>query len=87
MMVRTQISLPEGEHRRARAKAAALGVSLAEYVRRLVRDDLGEEAPPGDISVIFGLGASGGPGDVAENHDKYVGEAVWEDYVRGTRES
>ncbi|OGO51782.1 MAG: hypothetical protein A2Z32_03170 [Chloroflexi bacterium RBG_16_69_14] len=76
MMARTQISLPPENHRRARRRAAELGISLAEYIRRLVERDLGEAtAPSADISVIFGLGDSGGS-DVATHKHDYVGEAV-----------
>ncbi len=76
MMSRTQITLPPENHRRARRRAAELGISLAEYIRRLVDTDLRGGAPPkADISVIFGLGDSGGS-DVATHKHEYVGEAV-----------
>jgi hypothetical protein len=76
MMSRTQITLSPEAHRRARARAAAQGISLAEYLRRLVDRDLGEEVRPAvDISVIFGLGDSGGS-DIANHKDEYVGEAI-----------
>ena len=42
--------------RRAHAKAADLGISFAEYVRRLVASDLGEQKPKVDVSEIFDLG-------------------------------
>lgn len=58
MVVRTQITLDADAHRRAKRRAADLGVSLAEYVRRTLDRDLGEE-PKGDISEIFGLFDSG----------------------------
>jgi hypothetical protein len=82
-MVRTQISLDRESHARAKRRAAALDMSLAEYVRRLVDRDLGQGAPQGDISAIFGLGSSG-RSDISSNVDKYVGEAVWEDHLRST---
>lgn len=75
MMQRTQISLEATEHRRARRRAAELGVSLAEYIRRLVRQDIGEHSRRGDVSALFGLGDSGG-GDVATRKDEYLGEAI-----------
>lgn len=76
MMSRTQITLPPENHRRARRRAAELGISLAEYIRRLVDADLREVAPPtADISAIFGLGDSGGS-DVATHKHDYVGDAV-----------
>jgi hypothetical protein len=39
--------------RRAHAKAAGLGLSFAEYVRRLVAQDLGGPNPKPDISIMF----------------------------------
>jgi len=75
MVTRTQITLDRELHRRARAKAAELGVSLAEYVRRLVTADLTEERPRVGVESIFGLGDSGGS-DIARHKDEYVGEAV-----------
>lgn len=76
MMSRTQITLSPENHRQARRRAAELGISLAEYIRRLVDRDL-QETPSAraDISVIFGLGDSGGS-DVATHKHEYVGEAV-----------
>lgn len=76
MMARTQISLRPEAHRRARVRAAALGISLAEYMRRLVDRDLQDTPMPrADISSIFGLGDSGGS-DVANFKHEYVGDAV-----------
>lgn len=73
---RMQVTLDAVHHRRAADKAARLGLSLAEYVRRLVGADLD---PPGSgngvISEIFGIGDSGGS-DVADQQDTYVGEAL-----------
>jgi hypothetical protein len=81
MMQRTQISLEASEHRRARRRASELGISLAEYVRRLVRRDIGEPTMSGDVSGLFALGDSGGS-DVAAAKDAYLGEAI-EDHRRG----
>ena len=39
-MIRTQISLDEKEYAAAKREAAALGVSVAEFVRRAVREKL-----------------------------------------------
>ena len=57
--------------RRAQAKAAALGISFAEYIRRLVAGDLGEQkkSKP-DISVLFDLGSSSEPTDIARDKDR-----------------
>lgn len=76
MMVRTQISLDSELHTRARARAAALGVSLAEYMRRLVDRDLAESPRSIDRSIVFDLGASG-TSDIASEKDRMIGEATF----------
>ena len=38
IMIRTQISLPKDEYDAAKAEAARMGVSLAEFVRRALRE-------------------------------------------------
>jgi DNA mismatch repair protein MutH len=75
MMARSQISLDPELQRRARQRAGELGISLAEYVRSLVARDLKRRKPKSDVSVIFGLGSSGGS-DIARDKDRMVGEAV-----------
>ena len=75
MMARVQVTLPAEEQRRARARAAELGISFAEYVRRLVADDLGEQRRTAAPEALFDLGDSGGS-DIAAEKDRYVGEAV-----------
>ena len=39
-MIRTQISLDKQEYTLAKRQAAALGISIAEFVRRAVREQL-----------------------------------------------
>lgn len=39
-MIRTQISLPEDEYRLAKQAASARGISIAEFVRRAIRQVL-----------------------------------------------
>ncbi len=39
-MIRTQISLDRDEYRRAKKQSKALGIPVAEFVRRAVRDKL-----------------------------------------------
>lgn len=85
MVVRTQIALAPEDHRRAKQRAAELGVSLAEYIRRVVAKDLGGVAQTGEISTIFDLGSSGGS-DVSEHKHQYIGEAIegqWRSEVEG----
>lgn len=58
-MIRTQISFNEREYRLAKAAAASEGVSVAEFVRRAVRDRL----PAGEHAWMryAGMVASGDP--------------------------
>jgi len=70
--------------RRAQAKAAELGISFAEYVRRVIAQDLSEAKPEADISVIFDLVTEGEPTDIARDKDKLIGDAVWEEYLEET---
>jgi hypothetical protein len=68
--------------RRAHAKAAGLGLSFAEYVRRLVAQDLGGPKPKPDISIMFDLVDSGKPTNIARDEDKMIGYAVWKEYLQ-----
>jgi hypothetical protein len=75
MMSRTQVTLDPELQRRAKQRAAKLGVSFAEYVRRVVERDLGERPlRRASVSAVFGLGASAGA-DVAREKDEMVGAA------------
>jgi len=88
MNTRTQITIDAELQRRAQAKAADLGISFAEYVRRLVADDL--DAPKKrkpDISLLFDLVDEGPRTDIARDKDKMIGEAVWQEYLRETGQS
>jgi hypothetical protein len=74
MMTRTQVSFERPMLRRARDRAGKLGISLAEYIRRLVAQDLEQEPAPSDPSAVFDLGSSGGS-DIAADKDAMVGRA------------
>ncbi len=77
-----QVTLDRDHHQRAAEKAAGLGLSLAEYIRRLVAADLDQPANPrADISEIFGIGDSGGS-DVARYKAEYLAEAIAADTFR-----
>ena len=67
MNARTQITMDPEMQRRAHAKAAELGISFAEYVRRLVANDLGEHKPKADVSLIFNLVDEGPPTNIARD--------------------
>lgn len=74
-MTRTQLSFEREMLKQAQRRAAELGISLAEYVRRLVAEDLSHERPSAEPSSVFDLGASGGS-DVASDKDAMLGMAV-----------
>ena len=82
MRARTQITIDRDLLRRAQAKAAELGISFAEYVRRLVAGDLGKRKPKADISIVFDLVDEGPVTDIARDKDKMIGEAAWQNYLR-----
>ena len=73
--MRTQILLDARDHRRAKQRAADLGMSLSEYIRRVVAADLATPGRSADIRDVFDLGDSGGS-DVAAGKDRMLGEAV-----------
>ena len=74
MMARTQITLQPEVQRRARQRAGDLGVSFAEYVRRLVVRDLGNSPAKADPALVFDLGESR-RSDIAKDKDAMVAEA------------
>ncbi len=81
MMIRTQISLDSERHAQARARAAELGVSLAEYMRQLVDRDVGRSPRVVDRSVVFDLGG-GSPTDIASGKDRMTAEAIAASFKR-----
>ena len=74
-MVRTRISLDPERHAQAQARAAAHGISLAEYVRRLIDRDLAEHPHAVDRSVLFDLGTSRHT-NIASDKARMIGEAT-----------
>jgi hypothetical protein len=86
MMARNQITLEREFHRRAQKRANELGVSFAEYVRRLVKRDLSQPKAAASIESIFNLGSSGAP-DIAINKDAMIAEAFDADANASVRRS
>jgi hypothetical protein len=82
-MVRTQIQLPDAQHRQLKRWAQRRGVSLAEAVRRMVAQGLAaeQEAPSRAVVVREALAVAGryrdptGASDVAREHDRYLADA------------
>jgi hypothetical protein len=79
-MVRTQIQLTD-QYRRLRRWAQALGLSLAEAVRRRIAEHLAadEVAPSREDRIRAALALAGKHSDpdpnVAVDHDRYLAEA------------
>jgi len=73
--MRTQISLDAEQHAAAKRKAAALGISMAEYIRQLVDRDHQRGTVDADVSAIIGIGRSGGS-DIASDRAAATAEAV-----------
>jgi hypothetical protein len=65
MNTRKHIKVDPKLQRRAHAKAAALGISFAEYVRRLMANDLGPRRQRGDICLVFDIVDDGPPTNIA----------------------
>ena len=74
MMVRTQITLETELQRLARQRAGQMGISLAEYVRRVLAHDLARPQARTDVGCIFDLGSSGGS-NIAANKDLMIADA------------
>jgi len=74
MMVRIQVTLENEVHKRVRRRASEAGVSLAEYLRRMVERDLARPQTRSDITAVFDLGRSTGS-DIAAEKDSAIGGA------------
>jgi hypothetical protein len=80
MNARTQITIDPEVQRRAHARAAELKISFAEYVRRLLLQDLGEPRSKTNISAVFDLVDEGPTTDIARDKGEMIAEAVWTDH-------
>ncbi|MCA1833753.1 MAG: hypothetical protein ABR548_09025 [Actinomycetota bacterium] len=81
---RTQIYLDPEEHRRLLREAAERGLSLTEYLRRVIAQRTAEQRVTYDATAwdgIFNLGNSGLK-DAVEDMDKEVAEAFEAEYKR-----
>lgn len=74
MPSRTQITLDAELDRKAKMRAHELGISFAEYVRRVIARDLSNDTPSQGVSALVGIGDSGGS-EVATSKDDYLNEA------------
>ena len=69
------IILPDHHHASAKRKAAHEGISLSEYIRRLVASDLDRDTPAMDPSTIFGI-FDGGGSRIADGKQAMISEAI-----------
>ncbi|HJR92168.1 MAG TPA: hypothetical protein VJ938_07000 [Acidimicrobiia bacterium] len=74
MPSRSQITLESSLARRAKQRARDMGISFAEYVRRLIDQDLSGDSVRPRLDDLIGAGDSGGS-DVALHEDEYLNEA------------
>jgi hypothetical protein len=74
MMSRTQITLDTELQKRAQQHAGEMGISFAEYVRRLVARDLSRAERKASIECIFDLGHSG-DSDISKDKDAMLAAA------------
>jgi hypothetical protein len=75
MNMRSQVKLDPEQQKRAEERAAEKGISLAEYVRQLIADDLGD-ASRTRVSDVFNLVQDGPRTDIARQKHRMLGEAV-----------
>lgn len=73
--MRTVITLPDHIHAVAKHRAAELGISFAEFARRLFEKELLTPAPQGDIDSICGM-VEGSPFDMASDGRNIIEEAT-----------
>ena len=74
-LVRTIITLPDHMHARAKQRAAELGISFAEFARRLFEKELDTAMPQGGIDSICGM-VDGAAFDMARDGERIVAEAT-----------
>jgi plasmid stability protein len=85
-MVRTQIQLTEDQHKQLKRRAARLGISFSEAVRRCIEERLSAEGTMPDRKTLIrdALAVCGryddpqGPSRVALDHDRHLAEAYRE---------
>jgi hypothetical protein len=84
MKTPTPITLDPELRRRALTMASELGISLAEYIERLLAQDLNASRRNADISLLFNLIDEGPRTNIARDKDKMIGEAVRKEHARKT---
>ena len=86
MKSRTMVYLEPEQLQSLRLEARNQSISLAELMRRLVRNHLTQDKGISVVSEeaylkIVGLGSSGKK-DISEKHDHYLGKAIRREHTR-----
>jgi hypothetical protein len=86
MKARTMVYLDPQQMKALKARAKAEGISMAEFMRRLVTRQLAGHQPLSSVPTeayarMVALGSSG-RSDVSERHDAYLAEALQRDHDR-----
>ena len=74
-VMRTIITMPDHLHAQAKQRAAELGISFAEFARRLFERELSTPALQGNIESVCGM-VTGTPFDMARDGDQIIAEAT-----------
>lgn len=75
MKVRVQFAMDSDLKRRAKKRAARLGLSLSQYLVSLIEGDLVPQETKVGVEAVFNLGSSGGS-DITLNKDTMIAEAI-----------
>jgi len=86
MTSRTMVYLEPEQVQALKKRAKAEGISVAELMRRLVREHLTEPAGPKPVpkeayAALVGLGSSGRPG-IGDAHDEHLARALDREHLR-----
>ena len=76
MMSRMQISIDTDLRSRILKRALRQGVSVAEVVRQALQKEVGVAKPQADVAMIFDLGRSDKPTNIARDKNKMLAEAL-----------
>lgn len=88
MTLQLTVPIDDASLERARAAAAARGLTVEAYVAELIKTWLPpiRHPPNADVSSIFGLIEDGEPTDIARDKDKLIDEAIWREHLAETKQ-
>jgi hypothetical protein len=84
------IELDENDLARAHLAAEARGIAIEDYLKWLIAAHLplqaSEKRQRTLLGKIIGMGSTAEPTDIAKDKDRLIGEAVWEEHLRKTKQ-